>query len=126
MPNTREFEVNPRKFANFIDSQSGEDSVFQIRNHILWTKFVHSQEDRLRENAEAVKFTLAEATGLQIQNMVWDQNGRESERYVFDHHTMLNCQGKKLSPVDCVFYPSLSMKKDAMPVLKPIRLVYLK
>ena len=33
---------------------------------------------------------------------------------------MLNGEGKKLSPADIIFHPSLSLKKNAPPVLKPI------
>ena len=123
MPNTREFEANPRRFASFIDRQSGEDSGFQVRSHSLWTKFVHSQEDRMRESGDSVRFTMAEVTGLQSQNMLWDEQDRHSERYVFDSHCMCNFEGKKLSPVDYVFFPTLSMKKDALALLKPIRFV---
>ena len=122
VPNTREFEVNPRRFASYIDRQSGEDSGFQIRSHSLWTKFVHSQEDRMRESGDSVRFTMAEVTGLQTQ-MLLDDRDRNSERYVFDSHSMFNSEGKKLSPVDCVFFPTLSMKRDALPLLKPIRFV---
>ena len=121
VPNTREYEVNPRRFASCIDRQSGEDSGFQVRSVSLWTKFVHSQEDRLRESGDCVRFTMAEVTGSQFQSMVLGEEERQSERYIFDYHTMLNCEGKKLTPVDCVFFPSLSTKRDALPLLKSIR-----
>ena len=75
----------------------------------------------MRESGDCVRFTMAEVTGLQTQSMVWGEDERQLERYVFDYHSMLNSEGKKLSPVDCVFYPSLSIKKDALPVLKSIR-----
>ena len=34
---------------------------------------------------------------------------------------MLNSQGKKLTPADIIFYPTLSLKLNACPILKPIR-----
>ena len=125
VPNTREFEVNPRRFASFIDKQSGEDSGFQVRSNSLWTKFVHSQEDRLRESGDRVRFTMAEVTGLQTQATLWGAGAdRKSERYIFDYNCMLNSEGRKLSPVDCVFFPTLSIKKDALPLLKAIRYAF--
>ena len=121
VPNTKEFEVNPRSFASFIDKQSGQDSGFQIRSNSLWTQFVHAQEDRLRDAPDRIKFTMAEVTGLQIQILKrGPEFDRSQERYVFDYHCMLNSEGKKLTPVDCVFYPALSIKKDATPLLKSI------
>ena len=41
-------------------------------------------------------------------------------RYVFSESMMLNGEGKKLSPPDIIFHPSLSLKMNAPPVLKPI------
>ena len=35
---------------------------------------------------------------------------------------MLNSQGKKLTPADVVFFPSLCLKLNTCPVLKPISL----
>ena len=122
MPNTREYEVNPRRFASCIDKQSGEDSGFQIRSNSLWTKFVHSQEDRMRGSGDCVRFIMAEVTGLQTQAILWGLGAdRKTERYVFDYNCMFDAKGKKLSPVDCVFFPTLSTKKDALPLLKSIR-----
>ena len=120
VPNSREFEVSPRRFAAFIDKQSGEDSGLQIRSNSLWTKFVHSQEDRLRESRDGVRFTMAEVTGLQTQAINWEGD-RKTERYVFDYNCMFNAEGKKLFPVDCVFFPALSTKKDALSLLKTVR-----
>ena len=117
--------MNPRRFASFIDKQSGEDSGFQVRSNSLWTKFVHSQEDRLRESGDRVRFTMAEVTGLQTQATLWGAGAdRKSERYIFDYNCMLNSEGRKLSPVDCVFFPTLSIKKDALPLLKAIRYAF--
>lgn len=121
VPNTREFEISPRRFAACIDKQTGEDSGLQVRSNNLWTKFVHSQEDRLRESRTGVRFTMAEVTGLQTQAVKWEESDRKSERYVFDYNSMFNSEGKKLSPVDCVFFPTLSTKKDAPPLLKAVR-----
>ena len=115
----RNLEKYPTEFSLFLDKQSGEDSGFYIRKPSLWTKFVHAQEDRLRGSGNRVRFTLSECTGLQVQAVDWEN--RESERYVFDYHSMYDSTGKRLSPVDCVFFPSLSTKKDAMPCLKSIR-----
>ena len=84
-------------------------------------KFVHSQEDRLRESRTGVRFTMAEVTGLQTQAVKWEESDRKSERYVFDYNSMFNSGGKRLSPVDCVFLPTLSTKKDAPPLLKAVR-----
>ena len=75
----------------------------------------------MRESGDRVRFTMAEVTGLQTQNMMGGLEDRDQERYIFDYHTMLNYEGKKLSPIDCVFYPTLSTKKDALPLLKSIR-----
>ena len=119
VPNSKDFEVNPRKFAQFIDRQSGEDSGMQIRSNSLWTRFVHNQEDRLRESGDLVRFTMAENTGLQVHAINWAD--RQSERYIFDYNSMFDHRGKKLSPVDCVFFPSLSTKKDTVPLLKALR-----
>ena len=118
----RSAERYPRDFENFIDRQSGEDSGFFIRKNSLWTKFVQHQEDRLRAAGARVRFILAECTGLQDHAMTWGSS-RECERYVFDHHSIFDQSGKRLSPIDCVFYPSLSTKKDSLPVLKGIRSV---
>ena len=118
----KEYEMNPRKFSQFIDRQSGEDSGFIMRNQSLWIKFVHHQEDRLRDTGDRVRFTMAEATGLQDQVITWGAD-RGTERYVFDYNTMLDHMGKKLSPVDCVFFPTLSLKKDSIPLLKAIKYV---
>ena len=76
----------------------------------------------MRESGDSVRFTMAEVTGLQTQ-LLLEERDRHSERYVFDSHCMFNSEGKKLSPVDCVFFPTLSMKKDALALLKPIRFV---
>ena len=116
----KEHEMNPRKFSHFIDKQSGEDSGFLIRNQSLWIKFVHHQEDRLRGSEDRVRFIMAEATGLQDQAITWGAD-RGTERYIFDYNSMFGHNGKKLSPVDCVFFPSLSLKKDVLPSLKAIR-----
>ena len=70
-------------------------------------------------SGDRVKFVLAECIGLQDQAMVWEES-RDSERYVFDHHTILDSSGKKLSSVDCVLFAPLSTKKDAAPLLKTI------
>ena len=108
VPNTREFEISPRRFAACIGEQTGEDSGLQVRSNNLWTKFVHSQEDRLRESQTGVR--LAEVTGLQTQVVKLEESDRKSERYVFDYNSMFNSEGKKLSPVDCVF-PNFVYKK---------------
>ena len=39
---------------------------------------------------------------------------------MFDHHSMFDHTWERLSPVDCVFYPSLSVRKDSLPILKGI------
>ena len=122
VPKTLQKDYN--RFENFIDKQSGEDSGFLIRKQSLWTKFVQHQEDRLHESGDRVRFTMAESIGLQDQVMTWGSS-RESERYVFDFISMFDHHGKKLSPVDCVFFPNLSVKKDSLPLLKGIRYVYL-
>ena len=118
----KEYEMNPRKFSQFIDRQSGEDSGFIMRNQSLWIKFVHHQEDRLRDTGDRVRFTMAEATGLQDQVITWGAD-RGTERYIFDYNTMLDHMGKKLSTVDCVFFLTLSLKKDSIPLLKAIKYV---
>ena len=115
------YQKDPNRFETFIDEQSGEDSGFRIRKPSLRIKFVQNQEDRLHESGARVRFTLAEATGLQDQVVTWTD--RDTERYVFDFNIMLDHRGKKLSPVDCVFFPTLSLKRDAMPLLKSIRFV---
>lgn len=69
---------------------------------------------------DRVRFILAECTGLQVQVMSWGDS-RDEERYVFDYHSMFDHRGKKLTPVDCVFFPSLSSNKNAMPLLKGIK-----
>ena len=112
--------MNPRKFSHCIDKQSGEDSGFLVRSNALWTKFIHNQEDKLRESGNRVRFIMAESIGLQDQVMEWGSD-RSMERYVFDYNCMLNHEGKKLSPIDCVFFPQLSVKKDALPLLKAIK-----
>ena len=43
-------------------------------------------------------------------------------RYVFSESMMLNSEGKKLSPTDVIFHPSLSLKMNAPPILKSIGL----
>ena len=116
--------MNARKFAHCIDKQSGEDSGFLVRSNCLWTKFVHAQEDRLRDSGDRVRFIMAESTGLQDQVMAWGDE-RDKERYIFDFNCMFDNRGKKLSPVDCVFFPPLSTKKDALPLLKAIRFVFI-
>ena len=120
----KEYELNPRKFSHTIDKQSGEDSGFLIRNQSLWIKFVHHQEDKMRDTGDRVRFIMAESTGFQDQAVTW-QEDRGTERYVFGHNSMFDHNGKKLSPVDCVFFPQLSLKKDAVPLLKAIRCVAL-
>ena len=60
---------------------------------------------------------------LQDQVVDWGNKERDSERYIFDNHTVLNSKGKKLRPVDCVFFEYLSFKKECAPLLKPIRCV---
>ena len=122
VPNTKEFEVNPRRFAQFIDKQSGEDSGLQIRSNSLWTKFVHNQEDRLRDSGNLVRFIMAELTGMQDQAITWED--RSTERYIFDYNSMFDHTVKKLSPIDCVFFPTLSTKKDAIPLLKSVRYAF--
>ena len=117
----KDMERYPSQFSLFLDKQSGEDSGFYIRKPALWTKFIHSQEDKLRGSANRVRFTLTECTGLQAQVVDWGD--RDSERYVFDYHSMYDSSGKRLSPVDCVFFPLLSTKRDAMPQLKSIKFV---
>ena len=112
----------PCKFEAFCDKQSGEDSGFPIRKSSLWIKFVQHQEDRLHETGDRVRFTLAESTGLQEQVDGWHDD-RESERYIFNHNMMLDHHGKKLRRIDCVFFPQLSLKRDALPLLKGITLV---
>ena len=114
-------EKYPKEFSLYLDKQSGEDSGFFIRAPAMWTRYVHSQEDKMRESESRMKFILAECTGLQVTAMDWDN--RESERYIFDYHSMFDSTGKRLSPVDCVFFPFLSTKRDSLPVLKPIRFV---
>ena len=122
MPKT--LERNAREFESFLDKQSGEDSGFFIRQNGLWTKFVDHQVERFRtlDKGDRTKFIMAECTGLQDQAVDWNK-GRETERYVFNHHCMLDHRGMKLSPVDCVFFPQLSAKKDAVPILKGIKYV---
>ena len=118
------FELFSKDFALFLDKQSGEDSGIFIRKPSLWTKFVHTQEDKMRAGAgHRVRFILAECTGLQVQVMSWSDS-RYEERYVFDYHSMFEHRGKKLTPVDCVFFPSLSSNKNAMPLLKGIKYVF--
>ena len=112
-------EINPKLFSLFMDKQSGEDSGFFIRKPSLWVKFVHNQEDKMR-SGNRVRFILAECTGLQDHAMTWEAS-RVTERYIFDHHTMLDYTGNKISPVDCVFFAPLSTKKDALPLLKGVR-----
>ena len=112
------YELNPKSFSLFLDKQSGEDSGFFIRKPSLWVKFVHNQEDKMR-GGDRVKFILAECIGLQDQALVWGDS-RDSERYIFDHHTILDSSGKKLLSVDCVLFAPLSTKKDAAPLLKTI------
>lgn len=68
-----------------------------------------------------LRFLIAECTGLQDQSVDWENGGRDSERYVFSSHVMLDCQGKKLRPIDCIFFEYLSFKKECAPLLKPIR-----
>ena len=113
---------DPFKFEAFIDKQSGEDSGFRIRKTSLWIKFVQHQEDRLHETGDRVRFTLAESTGLQEQVDGWHDD-RESERYIFNHNMMLDHRGKKLRRIDCIFFPQLSLKRDALPLLKGITLL---
>ena len=96
------------------------DSGFFLRNSKLWTRFVQYQEERLRTPGNRVMFILAECTGLQVDAMTWGPS-RDNERYVFDHHSIFDHTGAKLSPVECVFYPSLSVRKDSLPILKGIR-----
>ena len=89
----KDHEINPRRFAQFIDRQSGEDSGFAVRSNSLWTKFVHSQEDRLRASGDRVRFIMAESTGLQDQAVIWGSD-RNTERYIFDHNSMFDFNGK--------------------------------
>jgi hypothetical protein len=113
------FEKDHNKFEAYIDKQSGEDSGFRIRKPSLWKGFVQHQEDLLHEQNRRVKFTLAENTGL-LDNIV-KTGDRTTERYIFSANMMLNSQGKKLESVDVVFHPTLSLKLNAMPLLKSIR-----
>ena len=115
----KNIEKDHNKFEAFIDKQSGEDSGFRIRKPSLWKGFVQHQEDLLHEQDRKPKFTLAENTGL--LDTIVKIGDRSTERYVFNATMMLNSQGKKLEPVDVVFHPTLSLKLNAMPVLKPIR-----
>ena len=64
---------------------------------------------------------MAEWTGLQDQSVDWENRLRDSERYVFSSHVMLDSRGKKLKPIDCIFFEYLSYKKECAPLLKPIR-----
>ena len=115
----KSFEKDHNKFEAYIDKQSGEDSGFRIRQTSLWKGFVQHQEDLLHEQNRRVKFTLAENTGL-LDNIV-KTGDRTTERYIFSANMMLNSEGKKLESVDVVFHPTLSLKLNAMPLLKSIR-----
>ena len=113
------FEADPRSFSMFLDKQSGEDSGLYVRSKSMWSKFIQHQEDKMR-SGDRVRFTLAECVGLQDQVMTWGPD-RAEERYIFDHHSMFDYTGKRLSPVDCVFFQPLSARRDAPPLLKGIR-----
>ena len=120
----KNFEKDFNKFESFIDKQTGEDSAFRIRKPSLWKGFVQHQEDLLHDQNRRAKFTLAENTGL--LDSVVKIGDRTTERYVFSANMMLNSQGKKLETVDVVFHPTLSLKLNAMPLLKPIRYIQCK
>ena len=57
---------DPGEFENFMDKQSGDDSNFRIRSRSLWQDFVRSEEDHLHESGKAIRFIVAEATGIDI------------------------------------------------------------
>ena len=59
---------DPGEFENFLDKQSGDDSNFRIRSRILWQDFVRSEEDRLHESRNVIRFTIAEAKGIVCYN----------------------------------------------------------
>ena len=108
------------KFESLIDKQTGEDSGFRIRDSCLWANFVRHQEDRLHESGNRIRFTMAECTGFQPQVSGWWED-RKAERYIFGHNSMFDCKGNKLRPVDCVFFPQLTFRKNTLPLLKPLR-----
>ena len=60
----KELQKDPAKFETFLDRQSGEDSNFRIRSRLLWLDFIRSEEDRLYDTGKSIRFTIAEATGI--------------------------------------------------------------
>ena len=60
-------------------------------------------------------------TGLQ-DSIVDFKSGsdRSSERYIFDDSSMFDASGRALKDVDCVYFPSLSIK-SSIPRLKGFR-----
>lgn len=115
----KKVQLNYRDFELFIDQQTGEDSAFKTSTKPkLWRGFIQHQEELLEQRTQTTKFTIAENTGL--LDTVLKVGDRSTERYVFDHFTMYNSEGKKLTPIDVVFHPSLSTNVKAFPVLKPM------
>lgn len=60
----KELQKDSAKFETFLDRQSGEDSNFRIRSRMLWLDFVRSEEDRLHDAGNSVRFTMVTATGI--------------------------------------------------------------
>ena len=115
----KKLQLNYRDFEMFCDQQTGEDSGFKTSTKPkLWRAFLQHQEDLLEQRTQTTKFSIAENTGL--LDTVLTVGDRSTERYVFNHFTMYDGEGKKLSPVDVIFHPTLSTNVKAIPVLKPM------
>ena len=117
----KKIQKNIVEFETFLDKQSGEDSSFRIRSRVLWLDFLRSEEDRLHDSGQSVRYIIAESTGLQDQ--VVDMRGgsdRSTERYIFDDSSVFDSEGKPLTVNDCVFFPALSLK-SSIPKLKGFR-----
>ena len=67
----KELQKDSAKFETFLDRQSGEDSNFRIRSRMLWLDFVRSEEDRLHDAGNSVRFTMVTATGIISSTMIF-------------------------------------------------------
>ena len=116
----KEIQLHPSKFENFIDSQTGQDSCFRVRNQAQWRRFIQGQEDKVLQDPQRKTFTIAENIGLLLP--AWRPDQRESERYVYNHQLILDHRGKRIPPSehDCVFFSPLSIKTVTVPRLRAV------
>lgn len=107
-------------FEAFVDNQTGGDISFKTKHSGLWRAFTSLMEEAYEARGEKI-YTIAEHTGLQTRNLVFDD--RSTERYIFGPDLILDETGKKLKgkKIDCVFFPTLSMDpRQSKPLLQAV------